>query len=137
MDYLTFSALDQHCAGWLERSFEEEEVHKVIRSMASNKAPSPDGFTMDFFQVCREVITGDLMPVFQDFHTHARFERSLNATFLALIYKKTRSVCVRDYRPNSTVNEVYKILSKVLANRLSTVMEKLLLKPQNAFFKSK
>lgn len=61
------------CRG-LERPFEEDEVCKVIYSMVSDKTPGPDGFTRVFFQVCWEVIKGDLMRVFQDFHTNARFE---------------------------------------------------------------
>lgn len=56
-----------------------------------------------------------------------------NATFLALIPKKVGSVEVLDFRSISLVNGVYKILFKVLANRLSSVMETLISKPQNVF----
>ena len=40
---------------------------------------------------------------------------------------------MKDFRPISLVSGMYKILSKVLANRLSKVMERLISKPQNAF----
>lgn len=88
VDGLTFFVIDQHSVGWLERPFIENAVHKVIRGMSSDKAQGPDGFTMGFFQACWEVIKEDLMQVFYDFHTNARFDKSLNSPFLALIPKK-------------------------------------------------
>lgn len=88
--------------------------------MGSDKALGPGSFTMSFYQACWEVMKGDLMQLFQNFHNNATFEKSLKATFLALIPKMIRSTNVKDYRPISLVNEVYKILSKVLANRLGS-----------------
>ncbi|KAG5618937.1 hypothetical protein H5410_018761 [Solanum commersonii] len=35
---------------WLERNFEEEEIHATIKACTPDKAPGPDGFTMAFFQ---------------------------------------------------------------------------------------
>lgn len=66
-----------------------------------------------------------------------KFEKSLYATFIALIPKKTESVEVKYFRPISLVSGVYKIISKVLANLMSTVMEKIISKPQNAFVKGR
>ena len=83
------------------------------------------------------MVKEDILQVFHEFHSNARFEKSLNATFLVLIPKKVGSRDVRDYRPISLVNGMYKILSKVLANRLSSVVEKLISKPQNAFVKGR
>jgi hypothetical protein len=52
------------------------------------------------------------------FMTWELFAKSLNATFLTLIPKKTEAVEVKNFRPISLVGGVYKIVSKVLANRL-------------------
>jgi hypothetical protein len=46
------------------------------------------------------------------------FEKSINATFISLIPKKAGAVDIKDFRPISLVGGVYKIISKVLANRL-------------------
>jgi hypothetical protein len=58
------------------------------------------------------------MEVFCDFHAKGKFERSLNATFIALIHKISRVVDLKDFRPISLVSGIYKIIAKVLANRL-------------------
>jgi hypothetical protein len=83
------------------------------------------------------VIKTDLIGVFQDFHTHNKFVKSINTTFLALIPKKSGVVDLKDFRPISLVSRVYKIIAKVLANRLRKVVEKIILKPQNAFVKGR
>ncbi|RVW57227.1 hypothetical protein CK203_099699 [Vitis vinifera] len=59
--------------------------------------------------------------------------RSLNATFLVLIPKKEEANDVQDFRPISLVGSLYKIIAKVLANRLKIVMGKVVLNSQNVF----
>ena len=54
------------------------------------------------------------------------FERSLNASFLTLIPKKCIAINIKDFRPISLVGSVYKLLSKVLANRLRAVLDNLI-----------
>jgi hypothetical protein len=59
----------------------------------------------------------------EDMKSQDRFERSLNASFITLISKKVRAVDIKDFRPISPVSSIYKIISKVLANRLKAVLE--------------
>ncbi|WMV41943.1 hypothetical protein MTR67_035328 [Solanum verrucosum] len=77
---------------WLSREFNEDEVLEGIRLCAYDKAPGPDGYTMAFFQAFWETIKEDLMQTFQNFRCHQSFEKSFNATFVALIPKKQGSV---------------------------------------------
>ena len=73
------------------------------------------------------------MAVFHHFHVTGQFEKSLNATFIALISKKVAAVEVNDFRPINLVGGVYKILAKVLAIRLRMVLGEIISAPQNAF----
>ena len=77
------------------------------------------------------------MPVFHNFHTQAVFEKSLNASFLALIPKKVDAVEVKHFRPISLVGRVYKVISKVLANRLCRVAHGIISDSQNALIKGR
>ena len=67
------------------------------------------------------------------FHRHFVFERSMNASFLTLIPKKCNAVNIKDFCSISLVGNVYKLLSKVLANRLRAVLDNLIFKTQNSF----
>ena len=59
--------------------------------------------------------------------------RNLNSTFLVLIPKKENAVDIKDYRLISLVGGLYKILAKVLANRLRRVVGQEVSTTQNAF----
>jgi hypothetical protein len=77
------------------------------------------------------------MGVFSDFHARSRFEKSLNATFIAQIPTKPGALDLKDFCPISLVSGVYKIIAKVLANRMRRIAEKIFSKPQNAFVKGR
>uniref|UniRef100_A0A2N9E3N6 Endonuclease/exonuclease/phosphatase domain-containing protein n=1 Tax=Fagus sylvatica TaxID=28930 RepID=A0A2N9E3N6_FAGSY len=89
LDGLNFNVIQGEDASWLERPFEEDEVTLVVRNMNGDKSPGPDSFPMSFFQACWEVVKGDIMAVFAELYGTGSLERSLNATFLTLIPKKT------------------------------------------------
>ena len=73
------------------------------------------------------------MEVLANFHSQDVFEKSLNATFIALISKKLDVVNVRDFRPISLVGSIYKVISKLLAKRLRRVITGMISKSQNVF----
>ena len=134
----TVDGLDFACIGEderlsLDREFSKEEVNQVLMEMEGDKAPSPDDFTMAFFSKMLECGGVDVMAVFDHFHRYLVFERSLNALFLTLIPKKNNAIDVKDFRSISLVGSVYKLLSKVLANRLRVVLDSLIFESQNAF----
>ncbi|XP_038713390.1 uncharacterized protein LOC120007259 [Tripterygium wilfordii] len=60
-------------------------------------------------------------------------EFQLNSTLIALIPKKKDAIRVTEYRPISLCNVSYKIISKVLANRLGTILPKIVQGNQSAF----
>jgi hypothetical protein len=137
VDNLEFEVLSVDKAASLEDPFEEREVREVILGMDRDKAPGPDGFSLAFFQDCWEVVKGDFMAVFADFHSHGKFVKCLNSTFISLIPKFHGAKEIKDFRPISLVGGVYKIIAKVLANRMRRVMDKIISKPQNAFVKGR
>jgi hypothetical protein len=77
------------------------------------------------------------MAVFRGFHSKWWFEKSINATFIPPIPKKVGAVDIKDSRPISLVGVLYKIISKVLANRLKPMLEKITSNSKNAFIKGR
>jgi hypothetical protein len=133
VDGLNFHSIGAIDSSHMERKFDREEVFHVLQDLQGDKAPGLDGFSMAFFHRCWEVVGDDIMAFFDEFHTHCKFEKSLNATFIALIPNKRDALNIWDYRPISLVGSMYKLLSKVLANRLKQVLASLISCSQNAF----
>jgi hypothetical protein len=88
---------------------------------------------MAIFQKCWSVVESVVLGFFEVVYEHGTFVHSLNATFVALIPEKRNALNIRDFRPISLVGSVYKILAKVLANRLKWVLDGLVSESQNAF----
>nr|XP_016480295.1 PREDICTED: uncharacterized protein LOC107801479 [Nicotiana tabacum] len=48
---IEFNHIGKGDSEWLERAFEEEEVHEAMSSCVGDTAPGPDGFSLAFFQL--------------------------------------------------------------------------------------
>jgi hypothetical protein len=127
LDGLSFLSIDTNESNWLKEILRSMKVWEVVRDMNGDKAPGLDGFFMAWFQKCWEVMKEDILKVFKEFHSRGKFEKIFNATFVSLVPKKAIVVDIKDFRPISLVGGVYKIISKVLANRLKLFWENLFL----------
>lgn len=94
----------------LQREVTVEEVRKVIFSMPADKSPGPDGYTTEFFNDAWEVIGSDVTVAVQSFFVMGFLPKGLNSTILALILKKYKAEEMRDYRPISCCNVLYKAI---------------------------
>lgn len=113
--------------------FTLEEIRKAVFSSDRNKSPGLDDFTMAFFSDNWNLVKGDLEGVFKEFFKRGILNRSIVETFVCLIPKKENAIRVKESRPISLITNVYKILAKVLANRLRKVMPSTIFKLQGAF----
>ena len=117
----------------LEVPFTEIEIYTALMEMNGDKAPGLDGFTVAFWQNAWDFTKEEILDMFKEFHEHNSFVRSLNNTFLVLIPKKSGVEDLGDFRPISLLGGLYKLLAKVLANRLKKVIGKVVSTAQNAF----
>ncbi|XP_026399463.1 uncharacterized protein LOC113295335 [Papaver somniferum] len=97
----------------------------------------PDGFSMEFYRHCWKIIKKDFTGLMEEFSRNGTWDWRLNCSFITLILKKEDSCTPKDYRPLSLLGSAYKILSKVLENRLKKVMHNLVSDCQGAFIKKK
>jgi hypothetical protein len=112
LDNLGFDMLLDSDASSFEEPFEESEVWEVIKGMDGDKASGPDGFSMAFFQECWDVIKGDFMAVFAEFHERGKFVKSINSTFIALIPKVHGAKEIKDFCPISLVGGIIRLLRR-------------------------
>jgi len=101
--------------------------------MEHNKAPGPDSFPAEFYQVFWNVIKDDLMALFSDFHREDLNLFSLNFGMVTLIPKVADATRIQQYRPICVLNVSFKIFTKVATNRLNHVAKTVVSPTQTAF----
>jgi hypothetical protein len=97
------------------------------------KSPGPDGYSAGFFQRSWPIVRGEVCKTVLDFLNYGIFDSSLNDTHIVLIPKIKNPVNVTDFRPISLCNVLYKIVAKVLANKMKIVLPHIISYNQSAF----
>jgi len=117
----------------LNRPVSEEEVKEVLKEMQNGKAPGPDEFNVDFFKACWNIVKKDILNVVEDSRTDKTILKALNTTFITLIPKQDVALTPKRFRPIALCNVVYKIISKVVANRLKPLLPTLVAAEQSRY----
>ena len=118
-------------------SVNENNIKKLLLEMNGDKASGLDGFTVAFWQACWDFVKEEILELFKEFYDQSSFAKSLNTTFLVLIPKKGGAEDLGDFRPISLLGGLYKLLTKVLANRLKKVLRRVVSVDQNAFVRGR
>ena len=111
----------------------ELEIRAVLFMMHPEKAPDPDGMTALFFQKAWDIIKKDLLSLVNSFLLEGFFDKRLNTTNICLIPKTERPTRMTELWPISLCNVGYKVISKLLCQRLKTVLPSLISETQSAF----
>ncbi|GJR45012.1 RNA-directed DNA polymerase, eukaryota [Tanacetum coccineum] len=98
-----------------------------------NKAPGPDGFTFGFYKRYWGLIESDVVAAVKYFFQTGTFYKGCNSSFISLIPKIPDAKLVKDFRPISLIGSLYKIITKILANRIMLVLGNLVNEVQSAF----
>ncbi|XVE49462.1 hypothetical protein DITRI_Ditri01bG0084300 [Diplodiscus trichospermus] len=117
----------------LVSEFTLEEVKEALFSMHPDKAPGPDGMNPAFYQRMWDIVGKDITDACLQFLNGCFLPEGLNDTNIILIPKKECPEFITDIRPISLCNVLYKIVAKVLANRLKKVLPNVISDSQSAF----
>jgi hypothetical protein len=104
------------------REFSGEEISNALFQMGPLKAPGPDGFPARFFQRQWEILKEDIIHVVKKFFSDGIMPPGINDTTIVLIPKGDNPEELKDFRPISLCNVIYKVISKCLVNRLSLLL---------------
>ncbi|XP_048605505.1 uncharacterized protein LOC125583020 [Brassica napus] len=111
----------------------EWEVKLALFAMHPEKAPGPDGMTALFYQKFWDIVKEDLTLMVNKFLFEGTMANGLNDTNICLIPKISKPNAMTQFRPISLCNVSYKIISKVLCQRLKKVLPGLISETQSAF----
>ena len=121
----------------LIREVSRQEVEAALNSMASDKSPGPDGLNARSIKFLWPLIRVKIEAFIRKFLESGTLRAGVNSSFISLIPKMQEPKSVKDFRPISLINTTFKILTKLLAVRLSNHMPSLISDNQSGFIKGR
>ncbi|KAI0515590.1 hypothetical protein KFK09_008255 [Dendrobium nobile] len=129
----TGNLVPSQLCGLLVAPLSFEEVKKAVFDGNENTAPGPDGFSYAFYRKTWHLIGLQVFNAVSNFFTSGSLPRGVKATAIALIPKSSHAAHINDFRPISLCNVLYKIVAKILANRLKVVLPNIIHESQSGF----
>ena len=117
----------------LLKVFTFAEVDIALSQMHPLKSLGPDGMSAVFYQHFWALVRNEVCNAVLDYLNNGIFDTSINDTFITLIPKIKDPTRITEYRPISLCNVLYKLIAKVLANRLKKVLPHIISPNQSAF----
>jgi hypothetical protein len=121
----------------MESPFTSLEIDNIIKELPNGKSLGPGGFNSNFMKACWQIIKSEFYDLCMDFFDHRINLQSINDSYIVLFPKHNNHERVNDYRSISLLNSSIKLITKLLANRLESVILKIIHQNQYGFIKSR
>ena len=117
----------------LTKMVTDTEIKRAVKAIKSDSAPGVDGMTGQFFQKYWNITGAQVTVEVKKFFESGVMPSDWNHTQLCLIPKVPNATHMQDLRPISLCSVAYKIISKVLSNRLKVILPRIVSPTQGAF----
>ncbi|KAJ4812133.1 RNA-directed DNA polymerase (reverse transcriptase)-related family protein [Rhynchospora pubera] len=121
----------------LDSPFTTLEIKHAVSSLSSNKASGPDGIPNEFAKLKWDILHCDLLAIFSDLYAGTLDLKELNLAHITLLPKNDLADTLTAFRPISIINYIPKLISKVLASRLSPHLHNLVSPTQSGFVRGR
>ena len=121
----------------LDSQFSMEEIKFALFNMAPMKAPGPNGLHVVFLQSQWDIVGKSIYDLILKIVEETKLVRNLNETLLVLIPKTENPELMKQFRPISLCNVVFKIITKVLTNKIKPYMDHLVSTNQCSFISNR
>ena len=111
---------------YLSRDYSVYEIKVALLQMGPTKVLRPNGMNAPFYQKFWHIVGDDVTTAVLDFLNSGLMLPEIHYTHIVLIPKIKMHKKISDYWPISPYNVIYKIISKVLANRLKIILPHLI-----------
>ncbi|OMO86377.1 reverse transcriptase [Corchorus capsularis] len=110
-----------------------DDIKDALWSLKPFKAPGPDGLHAGFFQKCWSDVGNNLCVAIKHVFNVRRIFDNWKQFLICLVPKTLSADNIRLFRPISLGNTCYKVVTKILANRLKNCLKELINPVQGAF----
>nr|GEX34392.1 reverse transcriptase [Tanacetum cinerariifolium] len=117
----------------LQSPITDSKIHKATKQLEGLKAPGEDGFSGIFYQKYWLLIRNSICKAIRYFFDTGDMLPELNKTLVVLIPKTPAPEALTQFQPISLCNFIYRIIFRVLSNRLKPLMSKIISPQQSAF----
>ena len=117
----------------LVEPFSASEAKLTLFEMHSDKLPGPDNMNPAFYQRFWLNVAEDMTKACLHFIATCSFPMGLNDTSIVLIPKKPKPESISDMRPIALCNVLYKIVAKMLSNKMKAILGSVVFESQSAF----
>ncbi|KAH1056917.1 hypothetical protein J1N35_034982 [Gossypium stocksii] len=117
----------------LLKEFKDEEIIRSFNQIDQRKAPGIDGLSGSFYKEHWDIVGADILKLCHEILRRDRNVESLNETIIVLIPKIKNPRDMTNFCPITLCRVVYKIVAKVLANRLKDTISKSISQNQSTF----
>ncbi|KAJ3582072.1 hypothetical protein NHX12_015911, partial [Muraenolepis orangiensis] len=114
----------------LEGPLTIQELQTALQGMQGRRAPGIDGLSVEFYKAYWDVLSHDLLDVFNESLASGSMPVSCRRAVITLLPKKGNLQDIKNWRPVSLLCVDYKILSKALATRLGKAVEQVIHRDQ-------
>ncbi|XP_026430512.1 uncharacterized protein LOC113327547 [Papaver somniferum] len=129
--------IDEEDQKYLDEIFSIEEIKKTVFDMDPESSPGPDGFSGFFYRSCWEIIQQDLLAAIQFCWRRRFIPKGMNYSFLVLLPKTQGARSANQFRPIGLSYVLFKIFTKIITTRMSSLMVKLISPQQFAYIKGR
>jgi len=112
------------------------ELKDVLLHFKKEKSPGPDGWTSEFFIYFFDLVGEDLLAMVEETRRLGALAGGMNTNFLTLIPKVNNPSTFDEFGPISLCNLCYKVISKLIANRLKPFLSRSISIEQMGFYKT-
>ncbi|VFQ71982.1 unnamed protein product [Cuscuta campestris] len=111
----------------------EEEIKVTVWGMDPNSFLGPDGFNINFFKQCWDIIKDDLTSACQEVFLGIPLPKAASSSNICLLPKTDNAMRLNDFRPVCLSTMASKIASKCIANRLGKLLHLIISEEQGAY----
>lgn len=115
----------------------DNEIKSAVFSFIPFKSSGPDGLHPFFFQKYWFHIGDSVKKLYHNIFKNQKIPPEINKTFLCLIPKFHDANNIKNFRPIGLCNTIYKIITKILANRIKPFLDQLISPYQASFMKNR